>query len=43
MMQQHAIQGLLVTDENDRLVGIISDRDLRRPDWVDEAPDLSYP
>ena len=25
-----------------QLVGILSDRDLRRPDWVDEAPDLSY-
>jgi acetoin utilization protein AcuB len=28
--------------EGARLVGIISDRDLRRPDWVDEAPDLSH-
>jgi len=26
-----------------QLVGIISDRDLRRPDWVDEAMDLSHP
>lgn len=26
-----------------QLVGILSDRDLRRPDWVDEAPDLSHP
>jgi acetoin utilization protein AcuB len=25
-----------------QLVGMLSDRDLRRPDWVDEAPDLSY-
>jgi acetoin utilization protein AcuB len=25
-----------------KLVGVLSDRDLRRPDWVDEAPDLSY-
>jgi len=24
-------------------VGILSDRDLRRPDWVDEAPDISHP
>lgn len=29
--------------EGEQLVGILSDRDLRRPDWVDEAPDLSYP
>ncbi len=26
-----------------QLVGILSDRDLRRPDWVDEAMDLSHP
>ena len=26
-----------------RLVGILSDRDLRRPEWVDEAPDLAHP
>lgn len=25
-----------------QLIGMLSDRDLRRPDWVDEAPDLSY-
>lgn len=25
-----------------QLVGILSDRDLRRPDWVDEAPDLAH-
>ena len=25
-----------------QLVGILSDRDLRRPDWVDEAMDLSH-
>ena len=28
--------------EGARLVGIVSDRDLRRPDWVDEAPDLAH-
>lgn len=28
--------------EGAQLVGMISDRDLRRPDWVDEAPDLSH-
>ena len=26
-----------------RLVGMLSDRDLRRPDWVDEARDVSHP
>lgn len=29
--------------EGAKLVGVLSDRDLRRPDWVDEAPDLSHP
>ena len=29
--------------EGSKLVGILSDRDLRRPDWVDEAPDLAHP
>jgi acetoin utilization protein AcuB len=29
--------------EGAQLVGILSDRDLRRPDWVDEAPDLAHP
>ena len=28
--------------EGAQLVGILSDRDLRRPDWVDEAPDLAH-
>lgn len=26
-----------------QLVGILSDRDLRRPDWVDEAIDIAHP
>ncbi len=41
MREQH-IRHLPVLD-GEQLVGILSDRDLRRPDWVDEAPDLSYP
>jgi acetoin utilization protein AcuB len=40
-MREHSIRHVPVLD-GAQLVGMISDRDLRRPDWVDEAPDLSY-
>lgn len=40
-MREAHIRHLPVLD-GAQLVGIISDRDLRRPDWVDEAPDLSH-
>lgn len=40
-MREKGIRHLPVLD-GARLVGIVSDRDLRRPDWVDEAPDLSH-
>lgn len=41
-MREHEIHHMPVVDENKHLLGIISDRDLRRPDWVDEAPDISH-
>ena len=41
-MRDAGIRHLPVLD-GARLVGILSDRDLRRPDWVDEAPDLAHP
>ncbi|MEZ4436495.1 MAG: CBS domain-containing protein [bacterium] len=41
-MRQHRVRHLPVVDEAARLVGFISDRDLRRPDWVDEAVDISH-
>jgi acetoin utilization protein AcuB len=40
-MRENRVRHLPVLD-GARLVGILSDRDLRRPDWVDEAPDLSH-
>jgi acetoin utilization protein AcuB len=40
-MREAQIRHLPVLD-GAQLVGMISDRDLRRPDWVDEAPDLSH-
>jgi acetoin utilization protein AcuB len=41
-MKRENIRHMPVIDEDKKLVGIISDRDLRRPDWIDEAPDLSH-
>ncbi|TNF97668.1 MAG: CBS domain-containing protein [Gammaproteobacteria bacterium] len=41
-MKRENIRHMPVLDEDNNLVGIISDRDLRRPDWIDEAPDLSH-
>jgi acetoin utilization protein AcuB len=40
-MRQEGVRHLPVV-EDEKLVGIISDRDLRRPDWVDEAVDISH-
>jgi acetoin utilization protein AcuB len=41
-MRENDIRHMPVVDAERKLVGIISDRDLRRPEWVDEAPDLSH-
>lgn len=41
-MRDEGIRHMPVVDEGGHLLGIISQRDLRRPDWVDEAPDLSH-
>jgi acetoin utilization protein AcuB len=41
-MRQHRVRQLPVVDDDEQLVGIISDRDLRRPDWVDETPDIQH-
>lgn len=41
-MRENDVRHMPVVDEDHKLVGIISDRDLRRPEWVDEAPDLSH-
>jgi acetoin utilization protein AcuB len=41
-MREHGIRHIPVLDDQHALVGIISDRDLRRPDWVDQAPDLAH-
>jgi len=41
-MKEHSIRHLPIVDENRQLIGIISDRELRRPNWVDEAHDISH-
>ena len=41
-MREHDIRHMPVVDDAGKLLGIISDRDLRRPDWVDQAPDLAH-
>lgn len=41
-MRQHRVRHLPVVDGAGKLVGFISDRDLRRPDWVDQDVDISH-
>lgn len=41
-MRESEVRHMPVVDAERKLVGIISDRDLRRPEWVDEAPDLAH-
>ncbi len=41
-MRENEVRHMPVVDNERQLIGIISDRDLRRPEWVDEAPDLSH-
>lgn len=42
LMREHSIRHIPVLDENRRLIGILSDRDLRRPEWVEESLDISH-
>ena len=41
-MRQHRVRHMPVLDADGTLVGFISDRDLRRPNWVDETMDVSH-
>jgi acetoin utilization protein AcuB len=43
MMKEHSIRHLPVVDDDNKLIGIVSDRELRRPNWVDEAVDIAHP
>lgn len=42
VMREHGIRHIPVLDESRRLIGILSDRDLRRPEWVEESLDVSH-
>lgn len=42
LMKDETIRHLPVVDSVGELVGIISDRELRRPGWVDESPDIGH-
>lgn len=41
-MQERDIRHMPVLDENERVIGIVSDRDLRRPEWLDVDPNVAY-
>jgi acetoin utilization protein AcuB len=41
-MKEHHIRHLPVVDENNALIGIVSDRELRRPEWVDESMGIAH-
>ncbi|UCH85436.1 MAG: CBS domain-containing protein [Candidatus Latescibacterota bacterium] len=41
-MKEHHIRHLPVVDDDNRLIGIVSDRELRRPEWVDESIDITH-
>jgi acetoin utilization protein AcuB len=41
-MKENGIRHLPIVDGTNTLIGIISDRELRRPNWVDEAQDISH-
>jgi len=43
LMREQQVRHLLVTEDDGSLIGIVSDRDLRRPDWVDEDMGVSHP
>ncbi|MGF1791865.1 MULTISPECIES: CBS domain-containing protein [Photobacterium] len=42
LMRDNAIRHLPVTNIDGELIGFISDRELRRPGWVDESPDIGH-
>jgi acetoin utilization protein AcuB len=41
-MKEHHIRHLPVVDKDNKLIGIVSDRELRRPEWVDESMDIAH-
>lgn len=41
-MRERRIRHMPVLDDHERMVGIVSDRDLRRPDEIDTDPNVAY-
>ncbi|MFH1419610.1 MAG: CBS domain-containing protein [Planctomycetota bacterium] len=41
-MKKHHIRHLPIVDADNKLIGIVSDRELRRPEWVDESLDVAH-
>lgn len=41
-MRERNVHHMPVLDEHERVIGIISDRDLRRPDWVDSEENVAH-
>ena len=41
-MRERGIRHMPVLGQGEKLVGIISDRDLRRPDWVDDEENVAH-
>lgn len=41
-MRERNVHHMPVLDEHERVIGIISDRDLRRPDWVDDEENVAH-
>lgn len=42
LMRENRIRHVPVIDDDRMLIGLVSDRDLRRPDWADEAIDVAH-
>ncbi|PSW16942.1 CBS domain-containing protein [Photobacterium sanctipauli] len=42
LMRDESIRHLPVVNDQGKLVGIVSDRELRRPQWVDESPEIGH-
>ncbi|MCQ1057750.1 CBS domain-containing protein [Photobacterium sp. DNB23_23_1] len=42
LMRDENIRHLPVVNDEGALVGIVSDRELRRPGWVDESPEIGH-
>ncbi|MGF1788066.1 CBS domain-containing protein [Photobacterium swingsii] len=41
-MRDEGIRHLPVIDQDNAVIGMVSDRELRRPGWVDETPDIGH-